>query len=82
MTEADIECLKRNTGREVQIVTTEGEHLIAKVLFVTHDQDYDEHDLIYEVVSSNMLYSYANLDKTGGYVLGFENIVSVKPHSL
>jgi hypothetical protein len=78
MTEADIQCLKDNIDREVEIHTIDGEQLVAKVLFVTHDEEYGEHDVLYEVISSNMMDSYAHLDKAGGYVLDFEKILSVR----
>ena len=78
MTETDIQCLKDNIDKEVEIQTTDGEQLVAKVLFVTHDEEHDEHDVLYEVISSNMLDSYAHLDRAGGYVLDFAKIISVK----
>jgi hypothetical protein len=79
MTESDIQCLKDNIDKIVEIKTNEGERLIAKVLFVIYDKEYGEHELIYEVISSNMLESYSHLENTGGYVLDFGCIVSVKP---
>jgi hypothetical protein len=79
MTESDIQCLKDNVEKKVEIETSEGEQLIAKVLVVIYDKEYDEHELIYEVVSSNKLESYSHLDDAGGYVLDFNKIVSVKP---
>jgi hypothetical protein len=79
--ESDIQCLKDNIDKAVEIQTIDGERLIAKVLFVTHDQEYDEHEVLYEVVSSNMIQSYAHLENAGGYVLDFEKILSVKPFS-
>ena len=81
MIESDIQCLKDNIDKAVEIQTIDGERLIAKVLFVTHDQEYDEHEVLYEVVSSNMIQSYAHLENAGGYVLDFEKILSVKPFS-
>ena len=78
MTEADIQCLKDNIDKLVEIRTVENECLIAKVLFVTHDDEYDEHDVLYEVVSSNKMDFYLNHKDSGGFVLDFEKIVSVK----
>ena len=78
MTESDIQCLKDNIDRKVEIETSEGERLIAKVLFVIYDEEYDEHELIYEVVSSNMLEWYSHHENAGGFVLDFDKIVSVK----
>jgi small nuclear ribonucleoprotein (snRNP)-like protein len=79
MTESEIQCLKDNIDKTVEIETTNGERLIAKVLLVTHDEEYDEHELIYQVVSSNMLESYLYRESAGGYVLDFDNIVLVRP---
>lgn len=81
MTESEIQCLRDNIDKLVEIETADGERLIARVLFVTHDEEYDEHELLYEVVSSNMLESYSHLETAGGYVLDFDKIRSVKPRS-
>jgi hypothetical protein len=81
MTEFEIQCLKDNIDKTVEIETTFGERLIAKVLFVTHSVEYDEHDLLYEVVSSNRPDFYARHANSGGFVLDFGEILSVKPHS-
>lgn len=80
MTEAEIQCLKDNIDKTVKIETTDGERLIAKVLFITHDEEYGEHEFLYEVVSSNMLRSYADLKNAGGYVLNFDKVLSLKPY--
>ncbi|MDE3063584.1 MAG: hypothetical protein KGJ51_11050 [Acidobacteriota bacterium] len=79
MTELEIKYLKNNIDKAVEIETTDGERLIAKVLFVTDNEEYGEHDLLYEVVSSNMLDSYAHLENAGGYVLDFDKILAVRP---
>jgi hypothetical protein len=79
VTESDIQCLKDNIDKNVEIETSEGERLVAKVLFVIYDKEYDEHELIYEAISSNMLESYSRLEDGGGYVLDFDKIVAVKP---
>jgi hypothetical protein len=64
----------------LKIETSEGERLIAKVLFVICDKEYDEHELTYQVVSSNMPEFYSRHANAGGYVLDFGKIVCVKPH--
>ena len=79
MTDSEIQFLKDNIDKTVEIETNEGERLIAKVLFVTYDEEYDEHELTYQVVSLSMLESYLNLENSGGYVLDFDKIVSVRP---
>lgn len=80
MTECEIRCLKNNIDKIVKIETTDGEQLIARVLFVTQSEEYDEHELLYEVVSSSMPESYAHLKDAGGYVLDFDKILSVRPY--
>ena len=80
MTDLEIQLLKESVDRTVEIETIDGERLIARVLFVSQSEEYDEHDLLYEAVSSNKLDSYAHLENSGGYVLDFEKILSVKPH--
>ena len=79
MTEADIQCLKDNIDKLVEIGTVEGECLIAKIQIVTDDDEYHVHDVMYEVISSNQIGSYTHLDSAGGYLLDFVEIVSVKP---
>ncbi len=80
MTGFEIQLLKDNIDKTVEIETVDGERLIARVLFVTHCEEYDEHELLYQVVSSSMLDSYLHLEDSGGYVLDFDEIVSVRPH--
>ena len=79
MTEADIQCLKDNIEKLVEIRTTDDECLVAKILFVTDDEEYDDHEVLYEVISSYAIDSYHLLDSDSGYVLDFKKIVSVKP---
>jgi hypothetical protein len=81
MTKSEIQCLKDNIDKTVEMETTNGERLIAKVLLVTHGEEYDEHELLYQVVSSNMLESYLNRESAGGYVLDFDKIAFVRPFS-
>jgi len=80
VTAFEIKLLKDSIGKTVEIETVDGERLVAKVLSVFHREEYDEHEVFYEVVSSNMLDSYAHLEDSGGYALDFEKILSVKPH--
>lgn len=78
MTETEVQYLKENIDKVVEIRTVAGENLVAKILFVTHSDEYDEHDVLYQVVSSNMMDFYTRAN-AGGYVLDFDEIVSVKP---
>jgi hypothetical protein len=79
MTEADIQCLKGNIDKLVEIRTVDDECLVARIQFVSHSDEYDEHDVLYEVVSSNRMDFYLNHKDSGGFVIDFEKIVSVKP---
>jgi hypothetical protein len=71
MTESEIQCLKDNVDKLAEIETLEGEKLVAKVVFVTHCDEYDEHDLLYEMVSTNAPEFYARFETSGGSVLDF-----------
>lgn len=79
MTEADIQCLQNHIDGLVEIRTIDDECLIAKILIVTHNDEYDEHDVLYELISSNQANPYRHLVSAGGFVLDFDRIVSVKP---
>ena len=80
MTENEIQCLIDNINKTVEIETTDGERLIARVISVFADQEYDEHELFYEVISSNRLEVYKNIGDAGGYSLDFAKIAAVIPH--
>jgi hypothetical protein len=79
VTESEIQFLREHIDNSVEIEISDGERLIAKVLFVTGDEEYDEHELTHQVISSSQLETYSNLENAGGYVLDFGKIVSVKP---
>ena len=81
MTESEIQFLKDNIDKTVEIETINGERLPAKVLFVTHSEKFDEHELLYEVVSSSTPEFYSRHEGSGGFVLDFDKIKSVKPYS-
>ena len=76
MTESEIQFLKENIDKLVEIETIDGERLVAKVVFVLHSEEYDEHDVQYEMISTNMPETYS---KNADYVLNFGKIVSVRP---
>jgi hypothetical protein len=83
MTLADIQCLKDHIDKLAEIGTVGEERLIARVLFVKDDDEFNEHDVLYQVASSNQMDQYLHFETSGGYVLYFEEIISVKPaHSL
>jgi hypothetical protein len=43
------------------------------------DRECDEHELFYELISTNMPESYKRTENAAGYALDFERIVSAKP---
>jgi hypothetical protein len=55
--------------------------LVAKVLFVSHSDEYDEHELLYGLISTSTPEFYAQFENPGGFVLDFDKILMVKPHS-
>jgi hypothetical protein len=79
MTDPEIELLKRSIDKQVKIRTTCGEVMIARIGFVTHWEEHDEHDIIYKVVSSNMMDWYERHGKDESYLLDFDKILSVNP---
>jgi len=79
MTESEIRCLKDNFDKSVEIETIDGERLIARILVVIHDQNCDEHEVIYEVISSSTPEFYSQHKNSGGFALDFDKILSVKP---
>jgi hypothetical protein len=79
MTEADIQCLQNHIDGLVEIRTIDDECLIAKILIVTPNDEYDEHDVLYELVSSNQADQHTRLGSAGEFVLDFDKIASLKP---
>ena len=77
MTETEIQCLKDQIDKLVEIETSDGEILTARVISVFDDKNYDEHELFYEVISTNM--PYENRESSGGHALDFSKILSVRP---
>ena len=53
--------------------------MTVKIISVFADEAYDEHEIFYEVISSNKLDEYQNLVTSGGYALDFSKICSVTP---
>jgi len=79
--EYEIQCLKESIGQAVELETSDGERLVATALFVICDEECDEHELIYQAVTSSLLESCSNLENAGGCVMDFDMISSVRPHS-
>jgi len=78
MTESDLQCPKETVDKAVEIRTIDGEQIIAKVLAVFCDPEYDEHELFCELIFTNMSKSYKRCENAGGYTLDFEKIASAK----
>ena len=81
MTDAEIQCLKDNVDKLVQIETVDAELILAKVISVFDDKNSDEHELFFEVITSNAPDFYARFKNSGGFALDFESILSVSPHA-
>jgi hypothetical protein len=78
MTESDLAYLKSRVDQLVGIETTDGEHLIAKIISVFDREDNP--DLFYELVSTTNPATYGG--KTGGfYSLPLNEINTVKAAS-
>jgi len=77
MTEADLRCLKSNIDRPVEMETSSGECLTAKILWVFDEEDNPE--VFYELIHSSAPDSYARHPAAGGFSLPLTEIVSVKP---
>jgi hypothetical protein len=76
MTESDLAYLKSRVDKLVSIETTDGEHLIAKVISVFDGED--NADLFYELVSTSTPDAYSGNDQIGRYSLLPSEIISVK----
>ena len=75
MTETDLNVLKANVDRVVKIVCYDGESLLAKVHFVS-DEDQD---LIYDLVSTTKESQYEKHDEQPAYLITFQEIERVEP---
>jgi hypothetical protein len=75
MTEADLNLLKANVDKVVKIVCFDGESLLAKVHFVS---DEDE-DVIYDLVSTTKESQYEKHDEQPAYLIKFREINRVEP---
>jgi hypothetical protein len=76
MTESDIQCLKMNIGKVVEIQTIDGEHLTARIISVFDEED--QPDVFYEVLTSNTMDWYLDHADSGGFALALDRIVSAK----
>jgi hypothetical protein len=80
MTESETQCLKDSVDRLVEIETFDGEKLVAKILFAENSNEYNEHNLLYELISTNTPEFYARFENSGGFVMDFGKILTVKPN--
>jgi hypothetical protein len=81
MIPSEIQGLKDNLNKLVQIETIDAELIMAKVITVFDDKDKGEHELFFELISSNAADFYARFKNSGGFAIDFENILSVSPHA-
>jgi hypothetical protein len=79
MTDSDIQCLKDNIDKLVEIETIDAELLTAKIISVFDDKDSGEHELFFEIITSNAPDFYARFKSSSGFALDFESILSVRP---
>ena len=73
----DMLTLSGAVDKRVRILTTEGERLIAKVVWV----DTEHNDVIYDLVSTTTpkLYErFGNLSEQGSYVIPFSHISKIE----
>jgi len=75
MTEADLAVLKDSVDKVVRITCTNGEIMLAKIHFVS-DQDQD---VIYDLVSTTKESQYEKHDVQPAYLISFRDIDRVEP---
>ena len=75
MTSADLNTLKSNIDKRVQIETADGEQLIAKVISAFFEES--DADVFFELVSTSRPELYAKTEQAGGYSLPLKDIASV-----
>ena len=75
MTQAEIDCLKANVGRVVEIETQQGERLLIKPISV-FDQESDPDVFFWDVTKNPTM---LDSEHSKGYALPLSDIVSVKP---
>lgn len=75
MNENDLQLLKSSADKLVRMHCSDGEVLVAKVLFV-----WDEYsDVSYDVVSTNRADKYEKCGPEAAHTISFQDIVSVEP---
>ena len=75
MTDADLDTLKSNIDKRVQIRTVDGEQMVAKVISVFAEES--DADMFFELVSTFRPELYAKIERVGGYSLPLKDIASV-----
>lgn len=74
MDSKDLQTLKDNIDKVVKITCYDGEIIIAKVLFISEEEE----DVIYDLVSTTRLSQYEKLDEQPAYQVRFHDIESVE----
>lgn len=75
MTAADLSILKNSIDKVVKIVCFDGETMLAKIHFVS---DEDE-DVIYDLISTTKESQYEKHDEQPAYLLKFQDISRIEP---
>jgi len=76
VTEADLICLKSNVNKLVEIETTDGEHLVGRVITVFDSEE--DPDVWYDLISTSKPERYVRREENVGYSILLAQIASVK----
>jgi succinylglutamate desuccinylase len=74
MNTKDLETLKANIGKVIEIISRDGETLLAKVVLVSEEDE----DVVYDLVSTTRESQYEKFDEQPAYRITFQEIESVK----
>ena len=74
MTEKDMQMSKDSVDSNVRLICSDGEILVAKILFVCEEDE----GVIYDLVSTNKELNYEKCDKQPSYWTNFREIVRVE----
>jgi hypothetical protein len=75
ITESEIQFLKERVGKVVRLNCTDGEVIMAKIVYV----DTEDLELVYEMLSTTDQSKYEKYDEQPAYLIHFPEISSVEP---
>jgi hypothetical protein len=75
MTREAIDFLRKSEGNVIQLICTDGEVLVAKIL----DVSLEHGDVVYDLVKTNMPERYPKHDVQPAFSTPFDQIVSAEP---